>query len=208
LGTETQAAMRYVDEAAQHVPPANVRGHQVTRRRPLAPDGRLKPESAMRPRLVVVPDVSPKDAVEVSSAEDEGPVQALGSDRPHPSFAGGVGVRGPDRGEDDAHALGPEHLVEGAGEFGVPVVDQERGGASLILEGNGEVPGLLGRPSRVRVRCHPSQADLPPPDLDPHKHVQRLQGGGLYGEKVAGHDPGSLLAEELAPGGASPGSWP
>jgi len=49
----------------------------------------------MRPRLVVVPHVGSKDALQVSSAEDEGPVQALGPDGVHPPFA--EGVRGSDQ---------------------------------------------------------------------------------------------------------------
>jgi hypothetical protein len=92
-----------VDEAAQHVPPADVRGPEVTRRWQRPPGGRPKTKPAMGPRLVVVLDVGAKDTFQVSSAEDECPVQAFGPEGAHPPFAEGVRVRGPDRGEDDPH---------------------------------------------------------------------------------------------------------
>src|SRR2546426_113598 len=42
-----------------------------------------------------------------------------------PTLGEGVGHRRADRRPDDPHALGAEHLVEGTGELGVPVPDQE-----------------------------------------------------------------------------------
>jgi hypothetical protein len=111
-----------VNKLAQHVPSANSRGPEVTQPWRQVPDRRLKIEPAMEPSLVVVLDVGPKDAFQVSSAEDQGPVQALGPDGAHPSFPERVGVRGPDRGQDDPHAPRVEHLVEGPGDLGVSVV--------------------------------------------------------------------------------------
>jgi hypothetical protein len=87
VGNTNSCGAVLVDEAAQHVPPANVRSHQVHGPPPLVRDGRLQPEPAMGPRPVVVSDVGPRDALEVSSAEDEGPVQALGPEGPYPSLA-------------------------------------------------------------------------------------------------------------------------
>src|SRR6266568_1227691 len=105
----------------------------------------------MWPGLVVMIDVGPQGSLKMSSSEDERPIQAFGPKRPYPSFEKRVGVRGSDRGEDDPHALRAEHLVERAGELGVPVVDQEPRGESLLLEAHGQVPGLLGDPGRVGV---------------------------------------------------------
>jgi len=59
--------------------------------------GRPEPQSSMGPRLVVVSDIGSKDALEVSSAENEGPVQTLGSDGSHP----------PGRLSRDPQAVGP-----------------------------------------------------------------------------------------------------
>src|SRR4029453_14790673 len=47
---------------------------------------RLEPERPVRTVPVVVRDVDPKDLLEVASADDQEPVQALGANRPHPAF--------------------------------------------------------------------------------------------------------------------------
>jgi len=195
----------FVDETAQQRPLVNFRGPQVIDRWPWVSARRPKVQPAMRPRLVVVPNVGAKDALKVSSADDERPIQAFGTDGAHPPFAERVGVRGPDRGEDDPHAFWAEHLVEGVGELGVPVVDQEPRGSSFILERHGQVPRLLGDPSRVGVRSHSTQVDRPRPELDPHKHVQGLQPDRLHGEEVARQDPCRLLPQERPPRRATPG---
>jgi len=93
---------------------------------------------------------------------------------------------------------------KGAGELGVPVVDQEPYGPPLLLEGHGQVPALLGDPRRIRVACRSAEMHLPRPELDPHQHVQGLQPDGLHGEEVARQDPGRLVVEELTPRGTPP----
>src|SRR2546430_9783343 len=86
--------------------------------------------------------------------------------------------------------LCPEHLVEGAGELGVPVVDQE----PAIVEStvHGEVPGLLGHPSRIRVGGHPSHVHPPGAELDEEQDVHRLQPDRLHGEEVTGQNASCL----------------
>jgi hypothetical protein len=74
-----------VDETAHHVPPPNVGGPQVTHHQRWVPDRRPKVKPAMGSGLVVVRDVGLKDAFKVSSAEDEGPVQAFGPDGAPPT---------------------------------------------------------------------------------------------------------------------------
>jgi hypothetical protein len=70
----------FMDETAQRVPPVNFRRPQVIDRWPWVTDRRPKVKPAMRPRLVVMPNVGPKDALKVSSADDERPIQAFGTD--------------------------------------------------------------------------------------------------------------------------------
>jgi hypothetical protein len=48
-----------------------------------------------------------------------------------------------------------KHLVEAVGELGIPVVDQEPRGSSFLLERHGQVPRLLGDPSRVGCEVTP-----------------------------------------------------
>src|SRR5438309_6510166 len=59
-----------------------------------------QPKCPVWPSAVVVLRVGPKHMIEVAASEDQGPVQALGSDRANPALGEGVGIRGLDRGED------------------------------------------------------------------------------------------------------------
>ena len=52
---------------------------------------RLQHERPVRTVAVVMLDVDPKDPLQVATADDQGPVEALGADRPDPAL--GVGVR-------------------------------------------------------------------------------------------------------------------
>jgi len=55
----------------------------------------------MGPPAVVVVGVGPKRPIEMPPTEDQGPVEALGPDGRDDPLSVGIGVRGPDRGEDD-----------------------------------------------------------------------------------------------------------
>ena len=103
----------------------------------------------MRAPAVVVIDIGPEGSIQMPPTEDEGPVEALGSDGLDHPFRVGIGIRGPDRGADDPYPLGAEHRVERDAELRVTVPDQEPDGRRVAIEVHGEVPGLLGDPRRV-----------------------------------------------------------
>jgi hypothetical protein len=72
-----------VDEPTEHVVASNVaerrgsRGHRDDRCR------HVEPDAAVRPVLVIVPDVVVKDCFEVVAAKNERPVEALFAYGPH-----------------------------------------------------------------------------------------------------------------------------
>ena len=66
----------------------------------------------MRPVTVVVLDVLVDDGFEMASADDEHPVEALATYRPHKVLGKRIGTRGPDRSTDGPDAFGTEDLVE------------------------------------------------------------------------------------------------
>ena len=74
---------------------------------------------------VVVLDVLGEDCLEVTAAEDEHPVEALAPDGADDALADGVGTRCLDRGSDDPDGVGGEDGVEGGGELGVAIADEE-----------------------------------------------------------------------------------
>ncbi len=69
---------------------------------------------------------------------------------------------------------------------------------------HGEVPGLLGDPSRVGVFSHTGDVDAASGELDEEQDVERLQPDGLHREEVGGQGAVSLASEELRPRWALP----
>src|ERR1035437_4163771 len=96
---------------------------------------------------VVVLDVLGKDDFEVTTAEEEEPVEALPTDRADEPFGEGVRPWCPDRRLDGPDSFGREDGVEGRREFGVAVADQELGRRRPFGEVEAEIAGLLGHPA-------------------------------------------------------------
>ena len=82
-------------------------------------------QSAAWPPRVVLGHALAEHPVEVTPAEDEGPIQALASDGPHPSLGERVRPRRSERGKDAADAVGREDGVEAPHVLRVPLTDQD-----------------------------------------------------------------------------------
>jgi hypothetical protein len=74
---------------------------------------------------VVMLDVRLKNMVEMVGVHDEHSVEAFAAYGANPALSVGVGDRRRNRSLDDADCFAGEDRVEGAGEFGVAVTDQE-----------------------------------------------------------------------------------
>jgi hypothetical protein len=74
---------------------------------------------------VVVGGVGSQDGFEVASPEDEDPVEAFASKSADPALGVGIGLGCADRRLDAGDAFGSEGVIEGAGELGVSVSDEE-----------------------------------------------------------------------------------
>jgi hypothetical protein len=75
----------------------------------------------MRTMGVVVGSIDLEDLLEMAALDDQQPVQALSADRVNPPLRVGVRVGGLHGGVEHLGALGPEHVVEAAGELRVTV---------------------------------------------------------------------------------------
>jgi hypothetical protein len=80
----------------------------------------------VRSVLVVVVAVDAENSLEMPSAEDQDPVEAVGANRAHPAFGVGVRVRRLDRRADNSDAFGPQDFVEGVAELRVVDAESER----------------------------------------------------------------------------------
>jgi hypothetical protein len=157
----------------------------------------------VRAMPVVMPHVDTQHALQMVSANDQDPVEAVRAHRSHPAFGVGVRVWRSNRGSDHLDSLGTEDLVEPAGELRVAIVDQkpER---LRIAELHHQVARLLPCPAAVGVRGTGDVLDPSRRQRNEEQHVDPLQEGGLNGEEVAGQRGCRLLAQERSPRQPSP----
>ena len=81
---------------------------------------------------VVMIEVLHQHCFELTSVEDQHPVETLSTDGADEALGEGVGPRGSDRRADDLDPLRPEDFVETGRELGVSVPDEEPDGLSTI----------------------------------------------------------------------------
>ena len=86
------------------------------------------------------------------------------------------------------------------------VAKYEANASTLFVQHQQQVAGLLGGPAAIRMGGDAGQMDPPGLQFDEEQHLQPSQPDRVDGEAVAGHDPGSLLAQERLPGRGRP-SW-
>jgi hypothetical protein len=138
-----------VDEPTEHVVAINVAERQGSRGHFAERCGHLESKAAVRPMLVVMPDVIAKDCFEMMTTENEHPVETLFSDGPCPPLRDRVRAGRSHRCLDHLDTFGGEHLVEAGGELHVAVSDQEPERPSVLGEIACEVAGNLGTKNPV-----------------------------------------------------------
>src|ERR1039458_8565320 len=114
-----------VDDPTQHVATANVAERRGSKGHCAERCGHFESKAAVRPMLVVMPNVVAKDGFKVVATENEQPGEALFTEGPYPPLRDRVRPRRSHRCLDHLYAFGGEHVVEAGGERGVPVSDQE-----------------------------------------------------------------------------------
>ena len=133
--------MVLVDDPTQHVATADVAERQGSRGHFAERCWHLESKAAVRPMLVVMPDVVAKDGFEMVTAENERPVETLFTYGPYPALRCRVRA-----GRSDGCL---EHLVKAGGELRVAVSDQEPERPTVLGEISGEV-GVVQQASFVR----------------------------------------------------------
>jgi hypothetical protein len=114
----------FVDETAEAVDPFDL-PDAARRRWAVCRQWGLQVEASVWPRGVVVLDVDGEDVFEVAAVADQEPVQAFGPHGADPAFGVGVRLGRSRRRPDDSDAVRGEDVVEGGGELGVAVPDQQ-----------------------------------------------------------------------------------
>ena len=143
-------------------------------------------EAAVWPVTVVVGDVGSQDGFEMASPEDEDPVEAFAPDGVDPAFGVGVGLGCADGGPDRGDVFGANDVVEGTGEVGVSVSDQETAPSQGFSGPSREVAGWLGDPDAGRVRRDSGEVDPVGVEFDEEQDVEAPQQHGVDREEVSG----------------------
>ena len=156
----------------------------------------------VRPRDVVMRLVFGQDGAQVCVAENQHAVQELPAQGADQALADPVHPKRLDSGAQNRGAGGLEDAVERGGEVRSAVVDQELNVFEPLVEGEGEIAGLLHGPLAGGMcgdasEVHPAGA-IP----DEHQDVQSLQQDGIDMQEVDREDPGGLGVQELLPGRA------
>ncbi|HEY6430283.1 MAG TPA: hypothetical protein VIX84_23880 [Acidimicrobiales bacterium] len=129
-------------------------------------------------------DVLGQDGLEVATSEDQHPVEAFSADRADEALGNGVGSRCPNRGLDDPDALRNKHNVEGRGELGVSVTDEE----SPVSKVARDAPCLLGHPLSDRIGRDAGDPHEPRVVVDEEGHVETTEQRGVDREEITGDD--------------------
>lgn len=158
-------------------------------------------QALVRAVVIEMAHVLVENGVGMSFMVDQQPVGAFGADAADEPFR--VAVR-PGRTGRDLHnvdAFGGEDGVEGSGELGVPIADQEAEGADLIAQVHQQIAGGLGGPGRGRVSGHPQ--NMHPASADSMmKRTQILRSVMVSRvNKVGGQQSGGLSTQEGPPSG-------
>jgi hypothetical protein len=126
----------------------------------------------MRPPLVEVRDVLGQDLTQVTLIEDEGLIQALLSDRSHPSLGNWIGLWRSewDTNLSDSQALEPS--VEERPITAIAVMDENARGLSVP---SAAFHDLLRRAFRRRMLGHPDMYHLAACVMDYEKGIEGLE---------------------------------
>ena len=138
--------------------------------------------------------------------DDQDVVEAFAADGADEAFGDRVRPRCPHRGPDDPDVGAGEDGVEGGGELGVAVADQEPEPVGAVVEVHEQVAGLLGDPGAGRVGGDPGDVHAATVVLDDDENVEPAQEDGVDVGEVDGEDRVGLRGQELSPG-RSGSSW-
>ena len=133
-------------------------------------------QRAMWAVVVVVPLVLPKHGRGVALVDDQEAVEEFSTDRADEAFGDRVGARCLHRRLDDLDVDGGEDGVEGGGELGVAVADEEPESSTGVVEVHEQVAGLLGEPSCGGVGGDAEDVHAAGGVLDDEEDVQPVQG--------------------------------
>jgi hypothetical protein len=143
-------------------------------------------EALVRTVIVEVPSKFVEDGEGMSLVVDQHSVGAFLADAANEPLGITVRSRGPGRNLDHVDVFGGEYGIEGSGELGVPVTDQEAERGDPFAQIHQEVTGSLSGPGRGRMSGHAEDVDPAGAYFHDEQDVESAQGDGVEGEEIGG----------------------
>jgi hypothetical protein len=134
----------------------------------------------------------------VPLVDDQKAVDEFPADSADKAFRDRIRSRRAHRRLDDPDVDGGEDRVEGSGELGIAVADQEPEALVGVVKVHQWVAGLLGEPRCGRVGGHAEDVDSASGAFDDEERVEPVQADGVEVKQVACQDRLGLRAEELS----------
>jgi hypothetical protein len=153
-------------------------------------------QCAVQPVSVVVLFVLGERCCGVPLIGDQDPVEEFAANGADEAFGDRVGPRCLNRRLDHVDADRGEDGVEGGGELGVAIPDEEPEAAAGVVEIHDEVASQLGEPGAGDTK----DVHTPGGVLDDEERIQPVQGDGVEMEQVTGQDWPCLRTQKLSPG--------
>jgi hypothetical protein len=136
-------------------------------------------QRSVRAIRVVVLDVLVQHDRQVAWSGDQHMVEAFAAQRADEALGDRVGARRLDWGAEDADVGAGEHGVDGVGELGIAVADQEPELLGAVAEVHEQVAGLLGDPGAGGMGGDPGDTYAAGAVLDHHEDVEAEQEDGV-----------------------------
>jgi hypothetical protein len=124
---------------------------------------------------------------EVARSGDQEVVEAFAAQRADEAFRDRVRARRSNRAADDPNVGAGEYSVEGGGELGIAIADQEPEPVGVVAKVHEQVAGLLGDPGRG-VGADPGEVHTAAAVLDHHQNVEAAQEDRVDVDEVDGED--------------------
>jgi hypothetical protein len=150
----------------------------------------------MRAPVVEVTDILGQDLLQMVLVENQQVIQALGPNRPHPSFRDGVGARRSERRANLCNAEIPHPPIEACAVDSVTVMNEEGRRPSIP---SAAFHNLLCRPCGSRGRRYVDMDNLPVRMMDHEEDVECPKEDRLHAEEIACPDGGGVLFQEWPP---------
>jgi hypothetical protein len=148
---------------------------------------RRQVQTSVSPMPVVMVTEHREHALEVTSVQNQEPVEAFRTNSPHKSFGDPVRLSRLDRRPNDSDTRTLKHVVKASRKFSVVIANQDTDLIGALGERPRQLTRLLRDPRFVGRGRATDHVHAPAGDLNAEEHVQALKPDRVDGKEVDGN---------------------